>query len=419
MLRQVRLVLLGEVLALVLIRPLLVVCLDLLLQFQHVLTGSQHVLPVHELVLLTLLGPLALGLALTLRVFGLLGVLALLLLLRLLGLQLISRERHHDVFARIVLLNLRHLLELVHGQHLLQPLPSLIQHVLLDVRSLVQLHQRLYLVQSRHVVLLAVLLDLFQVGPLDLLPLLRILSLLISVLSQLHAQELSLLPPHSRDFLPGLEPPEVLLHRDDGLVPLGVFADLLALSQSLPVFLLLRLLLLLDLLLDVHGLLDGLSTTLVLLDDTDGGLQVGIQLAPVLDHLLLRLAPVVELDQQFVDRLVTHISLLFLLFQEVPGYFDLQDLGREFQVLQNVFQVDELAPDLVMMGVESDQLLVALDHADHAEIEHFLEMQPFLGVHHLVEGVLEDLEGLDVLDVENGEVLEPLVISAFVSELEE
>lgn len=108
--------------------------------------------------------------------------------------------------------------------------------------------------------------------PLDLLSLLRILSLLISILSQLHAQELSLLPPHSRDLLPSLEPPEVLLHRNNSLVSLGVFTDLLALSQSLAVFLLLRLLLLLDLLLDVHGLLNGLSTTLILLDDTNGSL---------------------------------------------------------------------------------------------------------------------------------------------------
>jgi hypothetical protein len=56
--------------------------------------------------------------------------------------------------------------------------------------------------------------------------------------------------------------------------------------------------------------------------------------------------------------------------------------------MENALQVNKFAPNLIMMGVEHDQLLVTLNHPDHTQVDHFLQLESLLGVHHLVVAVL-------------------------------
>jgi hypothetical protein len=73
-------------------------------------------------------------------------------------------------------------------------------------------------------------------------------------------------------------------------------------------------------------------------------------------------------------------------------------------------------PYLIRMRIILNQLMFALDQPNHCILEHLLQENPLLGVHDLVVAIFQFLVDLDVLDVEQRVVLEPLLVRTFVVE---
>lgn len=69
------------------------------------------------------------------------------------------------------------------------------------------------------------------------------------------------------------------------------------------------------------------------------------------------------------------------------------------------------------MSVVADEIEFEFDHSQHCRLEHILEEEPLLGMHHLVIAVFKNFIAVNVFDVEMSIKAEPFFVFAFVGDL--
>ena len=216
--------------------------------------------------------------------------------------------------------------------------------------------------------------------------------------------------------------------------------------------------LLFEFLLDQHNTVTALSTSLVLLNETDCISDAQLDGERILDYLRLRLRRLPALYHVVVHQLDLLIEwlgrlllllvvavillgllllLLFLLFLFTASItlhllFEL-DVNWNAAVLAEVARhrdfddgriVLQIEQDLVQMHVhgcgawiEKHQVFLDLANADDCGLKHSLDVDALLRVHHLIIALLKLTVDIDVLYVELSQVLEHLIIHPGLNDL--
>ena len=66
------------------------------------------------------------------------------------------------------------------------------------------------------------------------------------------------------------------------------------------------------------------------------------------------------------------------------------------------------------MRVVLNEFVLDFHEADHCVLQHFLQQDAFLRMHHLVVAILQLLIDFNVLDVQDGVMVEPVLVITFV-----
>lgn len=147
------------------------------------------------------------------------------------------------------------------------------------------------------------------------------------------------------------------------------------------------------------------------MDDPDGCLKISVQGNRIGNHFSL------FTYIKILDDICNGLVPRSLFIEEEPGDGDTQHFGGEFEIDQDLIDIDIVGLDDVGVGAVSDEVLLDLAHANDDIIEHLFHEDPFLRVDHLVVGVFYFSVDVEVAHVEMGIVLEPLEIASFECDL--
>lgn len=91
-------------------------------------------------------------------------------------------------------------------------------------------------------------------------------------------------------------------------------------------------------------------------------------------------------------------------------------LRGEFEVDEDIIQVDIVSLRIGGMGTVADDILLDFAHANYHIVQHLPHEAPLLGVDHLVEGIFQVTVDLQVTQIKRTVILEPFVVISFVSD---
>ena len=154
---------------------------------------------------------------------------------------------------------------------------------------------------------------------------------------------------------------------------------------------------------------DTLSSSLQFLYYPDGCFQVGIQCNRIsnnlglLSHSKLLLYP--------PNNLISGCGIIEILWK-----WNGECLRGQFEVDEDIIQVDIVSLRIGSMGAIADDVLLDLTHADDHIVQHLPHEDPFLGVNHLIEGILQVPVDLQVTQIQCTVVLEPFVVISLVGD---